>query len=92
MENCLRRAGLAEEHVQAWLAVEMVFRKQIVKDAPFPRRMGGVELPLDGWELVELSSGGVCDGCSEEISIGASARAHVRTGRTLCAACHQREA
>lgn len=91
MENCLRRAGLAEQHVQAWLAAEMVFRKQIVKDAPFPRRMGGVELPLDGWELVELTSGGVCDGCAAEIEIGTSAQAHVRTGRTLCANCHRRE-
>ncbi|MDP2341831.1 MAG: group 1 truncated hemoglobin [Deltaproteobacteria bacterium] len=87
MEQCLRRAGLADHHVKAWLAVEGVFRKQIVKEAPVARRMGGLELPLDGWEDVKLTSGGVCDGCARVIDIGATARAHVRTGRTLCAAC-----
>ena len=91
MENCLRRHGLAEEHVKAWLAAEEVFRRQIVKSAPVPRRMAGIEMPLDGWSSLMMTSGGVCDGCSGEIERDASAHYHVRTGRTVCITCAPKE-
>jgi truncated hemoglobin YjbI len=87
MEACLRRHGLPEDLLREWRAVEESFRSHIVKDRPFGKKRRGVELPLDGYESIELSAGGVCDGCSGEIAIGGVARYHVRTGLTYCGRC-----
>jgi truncated hemoglobin YjbI len=89
MEECLRRACLPEPLVQRWRAIEERFRKQIVKSAPFGKKLRGVTLPLEGYESLELAVGACCDGCSEAIEAGARASYHVRTGRTYCAACFQ---
>lgn len=87
IEAVIREHGLAEEHVQAWLAAQQVFRKQIVKAAPFPRRMAGVEMPLDGWGKDVLRAGALCDGCQGELPVGTTVTYHVRLGSTYCAAC-----
>lgn len=87
MEACLRRAGLDEDSVRAWRATEEVFRKQIVKAAPFPKKLRGVELPLEGYEAITLSVGACCDGCAGVLEPGAQVRYHVRTGRAYCGAC-----
>ena len=87
MEACLRRYGLAEDLIREWRAAEEVFRRQIVKDRPIPRRVQGVDLPLDGYSSAVLSSGGLCDVCEAEIPVGGSATYHVRTGKTYCVRC-----
>jgi truncated hemoglobin YjbI len=92
MEACMRDHGLADEHVGAWLAVHEVFRKQIVKAKAVPRRMAGVEMPLEGWAREALSSGGWCDGCQRVLEIGAVATYHRRTGATYCEGCTPAEA
>lgn len=86
---CLRRHGLAERHVEAWRSLDESFRSHIVKDRPFPKKRAGKALPLDGFEPLVLSAGGVCDGCTTEIAVDAVAHYHVRTGRTLCGACRE---
>lgn len=87
IEQCMREWGLAEEHIKSWLTVHEVFRKQIVKSAPVPKKVRGVSLPLDGHEWLTLSIGSMCDGCAAEIQIGSRAAYHVRTGQTYCTAC-----
>lgn len=91
-EKCLRSFGLPEEHVKAWLAVQQNFRKQIVKDAPFPRRMAGVEMPLDGWQKDTLAASALCDGCQGEVPVGAQVTYHRRRGTTYCERCTPAEA
>lgn len=91
MMDCLRRAGLSETLVASWRSVEEVFRKQIVKDAPIPRKIRGVALPLEGYEAMELSVGSLCDGCEQAIDSGQVARYHVRTGKTFCTTCQPRD-
>lgn len=91
-EQCLRKYGLAEEHVSAWLSVQQTFRKQIVKDAPFPRRMAGVEMPLDGWQQDTLAASALCDGCQGEVPVGAKVTYHRRRGTTFCERCTPQEA
>ncbi len=86
-EACLVEAGLPEHQIRAWQEVHEVYRKGIVKSAPFPRIMGGVAMPLDGWGTETLSVGSLCDGCQGELEVGATARYHLRLGRTLCEAC-----
>lgn len=87
METCLRRHGLPEHLIARWRAVEEVFRRQIVKDAPIPRKIRGVALPLEGHDDIVLAVGSLCDGCQGEMAAGSPARYHVRTGRTYCPAC-----
>ncbi len=87
MERTLRAHGLSDQHVADWRRVEEVFRKQIVKSAPVPRKIRGVELPLEGYADERLTVGALCDGCAREIAPGEPVRYHVRTGRTYCGAC-----
>ncbi|MEK6234736.1 MAG: group 1 truncated hemoglobin [Planctomycetales bacterium] len=92
LEDCLRRYELPEPWIDRWQSVDEVFRKQIVKDKPWPRKLGGVELPLEGYDDVTLTVGSLCDSCDGEINVGEinvgeTARYHVRTGKTYCRAC-----
>lgn len=87
LASCLRRAGLDEVWVARIRAVDEAFRKQIVKDAPIPLRMNGVDMPLDGYDEVELSIGTLCDQCGREIGSGIVCRYHRRTGFTFCSSC-----
>jgi len=86
-EDCLRRFKLEEVHIQSWLAVHEVFRKQIVKDKPVPKKIRGVALPLEGYEAITLSVGTLCDSCESPVAEGAEVKYHVRTGRTYCQKC-----
>ncbi len=79
--------GVAEAHIQHIRRISESFRKQIVKEAPIPKRFAGRELPLDGYESIELAIGSLCDGCQHEMQEGEMAQYHVRTGHTYCQAC-----
>ena len=76
MRGCLERYGLAPELISEWMEVEEVFRKQIVKDIPQPRKIGGQEQPLTGWEFLFIEISTVCDGCSKAISAGRRVATH----------------
>ncbi len=88
MESCMRRAGLSDEMIAEWRSVEEVFRKQIVKSAPIPRKVRGIALPLEGYEPLELTVGCLCDGCEREVSVGEKIWYHVRTGKSFCSTCN----
>lgn len=87
MEGCLRRYGLPEHLVARWRGVEELFRKQIVKDRPFGKKMRGVELPFEGYDSMELSVGAICDGCGGVMEPGMTIHYHLRTGKSFCPAC-----
>ncbi len=84
----LRRVGLPADRIHEFQAIHERFRKQIVKTCPFPKKRRGVALPLDGWESIALSAGGICDSCATILEKEASAFYHVRTGKVACDACH----
>ncbi len=84
---CARDAGLPERFVQKWRDLDERFRKQIVKAEAFPKKVRGRELPLEGYEKLELSVGSMCDACEGELPVGATAVYHVRTGETRCLTC-----
>jgi len=87
LEACLRDHGVSDEHVREWRAIDEIFRKQIVKMAPVPKKVRGVALPLEGYESLVLSIGSLCDDCGAEMPSGSTATFHVRTGKTFCATC-----
>jgi truncated hemoglobin YjbI len=90
LDECLRGQGLAEAMIARLRAVAEVFRGQVVKDAPKPRRLRGEALPLEGSVGVEIASGTRCDGCGSVLEEGQAARYEVGTGRTCCVACSLR--
>jgi ferredoxin/truncated hemoglobin YjbI len=89
MVDTLRRHGLPEHLIERWRNLEESFRGDIVKDKPWKRKMGDVELPVEGYDEIELEVGSVCDGCSEEIDAGETVRYHLRLGQIYCPSCMQ---
>ncbi len=87
MERCLRAHGLPEHLVARWMRMENRFRKQIVKDAPRPKKIRGTAVPFEGYEPLVLDVGTLCDGCQGELGVGSAVRYHVRTGRTYGRCC-----
>lgn len=87
LARCLREHGLSERTVAHVRAIDEVFRKQIVKSAPRPRKLEGVELPLDGYGAIEMAVACLCDGCEGPIERGETAVYHLRTGATHCEPC-----
>lgn len=87
MAETLRKHGLSEELVQRWMAMEEYFRPDLVKDEPWKRKMGEVELPVDGYEETVLEVGSICDGCQSEVEAGVTVRYHLRLGLIYCPSC-----
>jgi hypothetical protein len=87
MAECLRRAGVPEHLTERWLALDEVFRKQIVKKKPAPKKIRGLSLPLGGYEEMELAVGACCDGCQVIMEPGDRAKYHQRTGQMYCGSC-----
>lgn len=90
-ENLLQESlighGVDPEMARRVLAVSEIFRRAIVKDEPVTRRIGGRELPSEGYEQMELSVGSLCDGCEDEVKAGETVSFHVRTGKVRCSTC-----
>lgn len=87
MESVLRAHGIADELIRDFRAIDESFRANIVKSAPFPRKRGGVALPLEGWRPELMTAGALCDRCGGVIERDGKAWYHVRTGETRCAPC-----
>lgn len=87
MESCLRRHGLEERFILQFRAIDEVFRKQIVKSEPKPKKLRGEDLPLEGYGTIVVEIGTLCDDCQEAINAGDSVRYHLRTGQTFCPRC-----
>ncbi|HRG95142.1 MAG TPA: group 1 truncated hemoglobin [Polyangiaceae bacterium] len=87
MMRTLEELGLEEGARAEWREVEECFRHHIVKASPRALMRGGKILPLEGYETLVLSSGGLCDSCGEVVPSGEEVSYHVRTGKVACAGC-----
>ncbi len=87
LEKVLRSNGLSEILIQQWLAVDEVYRKQIVKTKPIAKKVDGIEIPVEGYQTDIIESGTVCDDCENEIEAGSRVSYHLRTGKTFCQKC-----
>ncbi len=91
MMRTLEEMGLDAGARAEWREVEECFRHHIVKAAPRALVRGGKTLPLDGYERLVLSSGGLCDACEGVVPSGQEVSYHVRTGKVACATCRTAE-
>lgn len=88
MIECLRRAGLSEEMIKRWIAIENFYKHMIVKSEPWKKIVGGVEMPLDGFGELVMDVGAMCDGCGRVVEVGETVRYHLRLGSVYCALCN----
>lgn len=86
MGETLQAEGLSAVQIKKWLGTEEVFRRQIVKDRPWPLFYHGFETYWIQQRRVEVAAMAIlCDSCQGEIPQGA---AMVLEGeRVLCSAC-----
>lgn len=87
MEQTLRSHGLTPEQIARWTRFEEVFRPDIVKSEPWPRRIGGVDVMREGFDDEVLLVDSVCDYCAEEIRSGTQVLFHLRLGKISCPSC-----
>ncbi|WP_100639902.1 2Fe-2S iron-sulfur cluster-binding protein [Marinobacter salexigens] len=87
MVDCLKRQGLPGHLIERWRALENSFRADIVKDEPWPRTIGDIEIPVSGYGELTLDSGSLCDNCGEEVNEGTTIRYHLRLGTIYCPGC-----
>ncbi len=87
MAASMRKYDFPERLIRRWRALHERYREDIIKSEPFPKVIDGVALPLDGFGVLDLDLGGVCDICDEEIPRGGSARYHKRLGTVYCHHC-----
>ncbi len=88
MMDCQRRAGLPENMIRRWIAIEAYYKQDIVKAEPWKRVVGGVELPLEGFGELILDAGSMCDGCGRAVEVGERVRYHLRIGSMYCGQCN----
>jgi ferredoxin/truncated hemoglobin YjbI len=90
-EGIMRRQliahGLNESQIARWMRLESHYRRDIVKAQPWPRRVGGVDLPLDGYGKQVLDEGTLCDHCGDALDAGTEVQYHLRLGRVSCPQC-----
>ncbi len=92
IEETLRKHHLAEPLIKQWIAVDEIYRKQIVKTEAFGKKVGGIEIPAEGYDVDTLTVGSMCDGCEAELAAGSSITYHVRTGKVFCKNCTPEDA
>ena len=87
MHKTQQAHGLSPCQMARWARLENHFRDDMVKDKPWPRRIGDMEIPLEGFAEETLSEGSLCDYCQAEVPAGTTVRYHVRLGKIACPAC-----
>jgi ferredoxin/truncated hemoglobin YjbI len=87
MLQTLRAHGLTDAQIARWTRYEEVFRPDIVKSEPWPRRMGGVDVMREGFDEEVLLVDSVCDYCGNEVLTGTRVLFHLRLGKIGCPDC-----
>ena len=87
MMSCLRKHNIPEHLILRWREMEESFRPDIVKEKPWNKVINGIEMPVEGFEELELDSGTLCDSCHGAIEAGEKVRYHVRLGTVYCPNC-----
>jgi ferredoxin/truncated hemoglobin YjbI len=87
MQRQLEAHGLTDAQIARWSRLELHYRSDIVKNAARPRRVGGIDLPLEGFGVQVIDSGTMCDHCGSAVEAGTEVTYHLRLGLVSCGAC-----
>lgn len=86
-ESALLDYGLAPALIRRWMALQELFRADMVKPASRGIISQGVEQPLRTHVVERLDIDTICDGCNQPIPAGLPSRYQFRIGSLHCAAC-----
>ncbi len=90
MREALAEVGLRSEQIERWIAVEEVFRRQIVKERPVPLFYNGFATYwADEAKEERLTCAATCDRCGGEVLPGDSL--WVVGERAVCGGCRDLE-
>jgi len=87
MRDQLVAHGLTESQIARWTRIEAHYRRDIVKSQAWPRRVGGIDLPLDGYGRQVLGEATLCDHCGDALDAGTEVSYHLRLGHVSCPQC-----
>lgn len=87
MRQAQQALGLSEALIDRWTRYEEQYRPDIVKHAPWPRRIGDQRVETEGYDSLVLGEATVCDHCAQEIPAGTQVRYHLRLGQVGCHRC-----
>lgn len=87
LDSTFRDFGLTDEQRQVWHMYEEKFRHDIVKDKPWPIKIGDEFVDLESFDKEVLDCATICDHCGEPVDEGTEVLYHRRTGKISCPNC-----
>lgn len=89
LEQVLTEQQFSAQAIGKLVAIENMYRQDIVKTKPWDKVLFGKTIPADGYEPLVLDEASLCDNCQQEVNAGDRVIYHVRTGKVFCASCNQ---
>ncbi|MFD1260331.1 2Fe-2S iron-sulfur cluster-binding protein [Entomomonas asaccharolytica] len=87
LDDTFKDHGLTDEQRHVWHQYEEKFRQDVVKDKPWPIKVGDEFIDLEAFDKEVLSCATVCDHCGEPVDEGTEVIYHRRTGKISCPSC-----
>lgn len=87
LDMTFRDHGLTDDQRHVWHMYEEKFRIDIVKDKPWPIKIGDEFVDLESFDKEVLDCATICDHCGEPVDAGIEVLYHRRTGKISCPHC-----
>lgn len=87
LDTTFKDHGLTDEQRHVWHMYEEKFRTDIVKDKPWPIKIGDEFVDLESFDKEILDCATICDHCGEPVDIGVEVLYHRRTDKISCPNC-----
>lgn len=87
LDDTFREHGLTDKQRHVWHQYEEHFRTDIVKDKPWPIKIGNEYVDLESFDKEVLDCATICDHCGEPVDAGVEVVYHRRTGKISCPNC-----
>lgn len=87
LDDTFRDHHLTDEQRHIWHLYEEKFRPDIVKDKPWPIKIGDEFIDLETFDKEVLDCATICDHCGQPVEAGTTVIYHKRTGKISCPNC-----
>jgi ferredoxin/truncated hemoglobin YjbI len=87
----MRAFDLSEKMIKRWLDMDYAFKDMLIKDHPWPNIIGGVTVPITGFDTMVADFDMICDSCQREISMGETVGYHQEDAKIFCKECSRIE-
>lgn len=87
LDDTFHKHGLSDAQRHVWHMYEEKFRPDIVKEKPWPIKIGEEFVDLEAFAKEVLDCATICDHCGEPVEAGTTVIYHKRTGKISCPNC-----